>query len=85
MFEERENKPTIINKLSLPLETIGIITGIVLCILQGVGTISIGWFWATFPFWIVLAVDLALIVVVFVIAFIVGLIACLVERHRNKI
>ena len=64
----------------LSLETIGIITGIVLCILQGVGTINIGWFWATFPFWICLAVDLAIALIVLLIVGIVALIA----HHRER-
>lgn len=43
----------IVNVNPLPLSTIGVLTGIVLSILQGIGVINIGWFWATFPFWIV--------------------------------
>lgn len=62
----------------LSLSTIGIITGIVLCILQGVGTINVGWFWATFPFWIVPAVYIALLFIVVIVAVIVGLI----QNHR---
>ena len=46
------------------LYTIGTIVGITLCILEGVGTIDIGWFWATFPFWCVLAAWLALTIIV---------------------
>lgn len=53
--------------LSLSLGTIGIITGIVLCILQGVGTINIGWFWATFPFWIVPAIDVVIFIIILVL------------------
>lgn len=60
---------------SFSLWGIGIITGIVLCILQGVGTIDIGWFWATFPFWIVPAVDIALCLLILVVVGIVALIA----------
>ena len=62
----------------LSLSTIGILTGIVLSILQGVGTIKIGWFWATFPFWIIPAIELA----IFVVALIVILIVGLVNRNR---
>lgn len=62
----------------LSLSTIGILTGIVLSILQGVGTINIGWFWATFPFWIIPAIELA----IFVVALIVTLIVGLVNRNR---
>lgn len=65
--------------LSFPLEGIGIIVGIILCILQGVGTIDIGWFWAIFPFWIVIAVDLALFLIVLLI---VGIVV-LVDRLRE--
>ena len=57
---------------SLSLSSIGIITGIVLCILQGVGTINIGWFWATFPFWIVPAVGLTIYVVIILVALIIA-------------
>jgi len=57
---------------SLTLGTIGAIVGIILCILQGVGTIDIGWFWATFPLWIVPAFDLALVILIFIV---VGIIA----------
>ena len=71
----KENKTVVVSRSFLPLETIGIITGIVLCILKSVGVLSISWFWAIFPFWILLAVDLALIVIVFIVALIVGLIA----------
>ena len=62
----------------LSLSTIGILTGIVLSILQGVGTINIGWFWATFPFWITPAIELA----IFVVALLVTLIVGLVNRNR---
>lgn len=65
--------------MTFPLELVGIIVGIILCILQGVGTIDIGWFWAIFPFWIVLAVDLALCLIVLFIAGIV----ILVDRLRE--
>lgn len=30
---------------------IGLVLGTALCMCQGLGAISIGWFWATFPFW----------------------------------
>lgn len=75
---EEEKRVSVTSMLSL--ETIGIITGIVLCILQGVGTINIGWFWATFPFWIWLAVDLAITLIVLLIVGIVALIA----HHRGR-
>ena len=56
------------------LETIGIITGIILCILQGVGVIDIGWFWATFPFWIPIALDIAVFLLIcLVVIILVGL------------
>ena len=44
--------------LIIPLGTIGIIVGTTLSILQGIGTIDIGWFWATFPFWVVPAIHM---------------------------
>lgn len=65
---------------SFPLWGIGILTGIILCILQGVGTIDIGWFWATFPFWIVPAVSIALTVLIVIIVMIVMGIQYLIER-----
>ena len=64
---------------SMPLEIIGIITGIVLCILQSTGVIDIGWFWATFPFWIVIAVDVALVLLIMFIALIIAGIAYLID------
>lgn len=45
------------------LFVIGVIIGIVLTILEAVGTINIGWFWATFPFWIVPAVEIGLLII----------------------
>lgn len=65
-----ENKYVVVRS-GLSLTTLGIITGIVLCILNGVGVIHISWFWATFPFWIVPAAGLALLILV-------GAIACIV-------
>lgn len=53
------------------IETLGIITGIVLCILQGIGTINIGWFWATFPFWIPFAVDFVIFLIIVIIVAII--------------
>lgn len=61
-----------------PMFLAGIITGIVLCILQGTGNINIGWFWATFPFWIVPAIDVAIVLIVFVVALMTGV------SHRNR-
>ena len=58
---------------SLSLSSIGIIVGIVLCILQGVGTINIGWFWATFPFWIVPAAELSIVLIVILVSLIVAI------------
>lgn len=58
---------------SLSLSSIGIIVGIVLCILQGVGTINIGWFWATFPFWIVPATELSIVLIVILVSLIVAI------------
>ncbi len=50
---------------------VAVITGTVLCILQGVGAIDIGWFWATFPFWAVPAATIAILFILFVIAVVV--------------
>lgn len=67
------------------LESIGIVLGIVLCILQGVGTIDIGWFWATFPFWAPLALEIAILILVIIIAVLIGAIKGAVEKRRaNK-
>lgn len=62
-MEERNLNTT----ATISLETIGIITGIVLCVLQGTGTINIGWFWATFPFWIAPAATITIIVAIFIL------------------
>lgn len=64
---------------SVSLVTIGIITGIVLCVLQHSGTINIGWFWATFPFWAPAALEISL----FLIAVAVALIMSAIEVHHN--
>lgn len=56
--------------MSLPA---GTVVGIVLCVLQGIGTIDVGWFWATFPFWIAPACVLALGVLLVLIGIAVGL------------
>lgn len=56
---------------------IGIIVGIILCILQGTGVINIGWFWATFPFWICPAIGLALGLIAVVIILIAVVVAAL--------
>ena len=70
---ENNNKTTYaIVRTDISLTTIGIITGIVLSVLQGVGVINIGWFWATFPFWIVPAASLALFLILMIIAIICG-------------
>lgn len=73
---------TVTTKPALGLGTIGIITGIVLCVLQGVGTINIGWFWATFPFWIVPAVELAIIIVLAIVAIVAVVIDDIIERKQ---
>lgn len=67
------------------LETIGLITGIVLCILQGVEAVDIGWFWATFPFWAPIAFDISLLVLLIIGSIIVGTIKGLIEKTKaNK-
>ena len=70
-----EDKYVVVRSGSISLTTLGIITGIVLCILKGVGVINISWFWATFPFWIVPAASLAFLILVGAIACIVYIIA----------
>lgn len=62
-----EEATTTSRTCSISLGTIGIITGIVLCILKAVGTITISWFWATFPFWIVPAVSVGLLLILLII------------------
>jgi len=64
--------------MSIIIMTIGIITGIVLSVLQAVRTINIGWFWATFPFW----APIALQITVFFLAFI-GLVIEYKIHERN--
>lgn len=49
------------------VEIISIIVGIILCICQAVGVVDIGWFWATFPFWIVFAIDAVIILLIIII------------------
>lgn len=58
--------------LTIPLSTIGVIVGVVLCVLQGIGKIDIGWFWATFSFWIVPAVSVSIVIVMMVIALLIA-------------
>ena len=62
------------------LEGIGIIIGVILCVLQGCGVIDIGWFWATFPFWI----PIALSVVLWGFAVVIALILVLIERTIDE-
>lgn len=52
---------------SISLSGLGIVIGVILTILQGVGAIDIGWFWATFAFWIVPAVALFLVIILLLI------------------
>jgi len=63
-----EERSSITTTTTVSLSTIGIITGIVLCILQATGAINIGWFWATFPFWVIPATTITFIMVLFIIA-----------------
>jgi len=70
----------VVVRSGLSLSTIGIITGIVLCILNGIGVITIDWFWAIFPFWIVPAAGLALFIIITVIALICG---CIISGRDN--
>lgn len=62
----------VVVRSGLSLSTIGVITGIVLTVLEVTGVINIGIFWATFPFWIVPAASLALFIIFTVIALIIG-------------
>lgn len=55
---------------------IGLFLGTALCICQGLGAISIGWFWATFPFW-------GPWVGLFVIAFVFGIISLALDRKGD--
>lgn len=68
-----EPSVNVTTKPALGLGTIGILTGIVLCILKACGVIAISWFWATFPFWIVPAVEIAIILIFGLIALLVVL------------
>ncbi len=62
------------------LSAIGAILGAVFSVLQASGVINIGWFWATFPFWIVPALG----VVFWIIAFIASIILVTVIAHKEK-
>lgn len=64
---------------TISLSTIGVLTGITLCILKACNVLNISWFWATFPFWIVPSVGLT----IFIIVFIVTLILELTSRKRR--
>jgi len=66
------------------LSGVGVIVGIILCILQGVGTIDIGWFWATFPFWICPAIGLGIVLLCMIISGVVLLITAIVQKGRKK-
>ena len=59
------NKENAVTTTTFSLSGIGIVVGIVLSILQGLGTIDIGWFWATFAFWICPATELAIFLILF--------------------
>lgn len=84
-YDERERHivGNVGGTFSISLSTIGIITGIVLCILKGCGTLDITWFWATFPFWIVPASTLALLIIGVLVGVIVGVIAYAIEKRKK--
>lgn len=54
----RESHNVVTANCSAILFTFGVILGAILSVLEGLEIIHIGWFWATFPFWIVPAVSL---------------------------
>lgn len=64
----------VVNVNPLPLSTIGVLTGIVLSVLQATNVINIGWFWATFPFWIVPALWFVFITIVLIVVGTISLI-----------
>lgn len=70
-FNERGSQA---GTIAISTGTIGIVTGIILCILQAIGKINIGWFWATFPFWIPIAADIAILIIILIITGIIILI-----------
>ena len=71
----------IINYSLFSLSDIGIITGIVLCILQACNVLNIGWFWATFPFWIVPAFWVAIFLLAWIILGIVAIIVYIKDKE----
>lgn len=79
-YDCNNSNTKMINYSLFSLSDIGIITGIVLCILQACSVINIGWFWATFPFWIVPAAGLALFLLVLIILGIVAIITYIIDR-----
>lgn len=42
------------------------IIGTIFCILEGVGAINLGWFWATFPYWFWLPAIILVLLIAFV-------------------
>ena len=78
-----QSKAQVIVAPTWMLSDLGIVVGIVLCILQGVGVINIGWFWATFPFWICPAVGVSLFLLILIIAWTVVLIIKCVEGVKG--
>ena len=72
----------IVNYSLFSLSDIGIITGIVLCILQACNVINIGWFWATFPLWIGAAVGLAICLLAGVAMGIFAIITHIIESRN---
>ena len=60
---------------TLSLETLGMITFIVLLILKLTNTLTISWFWVCFPLWVPIAFGIAIWLVMLVIALIVALVS----------
>ena len=58
------------------------ILGIILVVLKLIGGINISWVWVLAPFWIPLAINLAVILIVAAIAIIALLIAAIVEWRK---
>lgn len=85
MFDERKSIG-VVTTMTIPLGTLGLITWIVFMILYyGAGVIS-DWnvFWVWFPLWIVPAVNLALILLVVLLAGIGVGIWAIVNKIRGR-
>lgn len=65
------------------LEFIGVIIGTVFCVLQATGSWNVGWFWVTFPFWVVPAFFFGMIFAVLSLCFIASAVAYLFREMKN--